>query len=163
MITKSGLVLLLLPAIILQGSYVGILAQKEARIVGGSYVDEPGTYPWFTMLVYKDSDNQIQRQYCGGALISDQWVLTAAHCIDDHMRYNGGVRVGAFQPSYTEGDNGGQDVEYFDLQSVVKHPDYDSSMDDNDFALLRLNGTASITPLSVDNTGLSFSFNTGKL
>lgn len=161
MISKNGFVLLLLPTLFLQGAFTGILAQKQARIVGGSFVD-PGTYPWFTMLVYKEFDNQIQRQYCGGTLISDQWVLTAAHCIDDLMRFNGGVRVGAFQPSYTQGDNGGQDVEYFDLQSIVTHPDYDSYTDDNDFALLHLDGSSSITPLNIDNIGLSFSYSTGK-
>ena len=46
------------------------------RIVGGSTAP-PGAWPWQVAL------RSFTSQYlCGGALIADKWVLTAAHCID---------------------------------------------------------------------------------
>ena len=44
-------------------------------IVGGT-VTEKNEYPWQVGIVVKE-ESQI---WCGGSLISDRWVLTAAHC-----------------------------------------------------------------------------------
>lgn len=49
----------------------------RARIVGGS-TSKKGWWPWQVALK-KPSSNGDQL-FCGGALISPQWVLTAAHC-----------------------------------------------------------------------------------
>ncbi|KAJ1182963.1 hypothetical protein NDU88_008138 [Pleurodeles waltl] len=51
-------------------SYIG------GRIVKGEDA-EPGSAPWQVMLFKK----QPQELICGASLISDRWVLTAAHCI----------------------------------------------------------------------------------
>ncbi|XP_078540549.1 prothrombin isoform X2 [Lissotriton helveticus] len=51
-------------------SYVG------GRVVKGEDA-EPGSAPWQVMLFKK----QPQELICGASLISDRWVLTAAHCI----------------------------------------------------------------------------------
>ena len=49
---------------------------KPAHIVGGSEVT-PYSLPWQVGLVEKNQD----APYCGGTLISDRHILTAAHCI----------------------------------------------------------------------------------
>lgn len=49
---------------------------QGSRIVGGDDAEEASS-PWQVML-YK---RQPQELLCGASLISDQWVLTAAHCI----------------------------------------------------------------------------------
>ncbi|KAG8234320.1 hypothetical protein J437_LFUL013060 [Ladona fulva] len=46
----------------------------EGRVVGGK-PSHPGAWPWLIAL-YKDG-----KFHCGGSLILEQWVLTAAHCM----------------------------------------------------------------------------------
>uniref|UniRef100_A0A8C4RU87 Prothrombin n=1 Tax=Erpetoichthys calabaricus TaxID=27687 RepID=A0A8C4RU87_ERPCA len=48
----------------------------KERVVGGKDAKE-GSAPWQVML-YKKAPQEL---LCGGSLLSDQWILTAAHCI----------------------------------------------------------------------------------
>ena len=49
------------------------LNEQANRITGGSPAAR-GQFPWQVALVIDNA------WFCGGSLISDQWVLTAAHC-----------------------------------------------------------------------------------
>ena len=46
---------------------------RVKRIVGGSQSSQ-GKWPWQAALFFHGT------RYCGGAIISDTWILTAAHC-----------------------------------------------------------------------------------
>ena len=52
-------------------------AEDTEMIVGGSVAPE-GKYPWQVRLYAKLDDDKGR---CGGTIVADQWVLTAAHCV----------------------------------------------------------------------------------
>lgn len=54
----------------------------RARIIGGRRSDR-GAHPWQVMLWNKLNG----KHFCGGTLISDRWVVTAAHCVDSKLYF----------------------------------------------------------------------------
>nr|BAA86869.1 mannose-binding protein-associated serine protease (MASP) [Xenopus laevis] len=51
-----------------------------ARIAGGKTAKR-GISPWIAMF----SDSQNNQPFCGGALISNKWIVTAAHCLHHEL------------------------------------------------------------------------------
>jgi trypsin len=90
----------------------------ESRIVGGTFA-QPGAYPFF-----------VQGDGCGGSLIADDIVLTAAHC---DGAFDGQVYVGPDQQYSTAGG-----AEKIAVQAQLAHPSYSSRTEAYDFMLLKL-------------------------
>ena len=64
------------------GGVVRAPAPVSPRIVGGSPVSN-GQFPFQAALLAQSfGNNDFQRQYCGGSLITPTQVMTAAHCVD---------------------------------------------------------------------------------
>lgn len=96
--------------------------------------------------------------------MSSEFVLTAAHCINDNMINRGSVRVGALVFPFKQGSNGGQDAEFFRVKTVFTHPEYEvDTKYDKDFALLRLDGASTITPVNMDSDGISSKYAKGEI
>ncbi|XP_005988759.1 chymotrypsin-like elastase family member 2A [Latimeria chalumnae] len=55
-----------------------------SRVVGGEDA-RPHSWPWQVSL--QVAQGQRWAHICGGSLIDSQWVLTAAHCIDEKYQY----------------------------------------------------------------------------
>ncbi|XP_071510754.1 uncharacterized protein [Diadema antillarum] len=100
---------------------------NNARIIGGGPVEE-GTAPYMVRL-YSTTD---RRTFCGGTLLDQQWVLTAAHCVpyrSDHI-------VLYFGDHDTHSRSSHEFTR--DIAEIIKHPRYRKRRLINDIALIRL-------------------------
>nr|XP_046237784.1 prothrombin [Scatophagus argus] len=109
---------------------------RDKRIVGGDNA-EVASAPWQVML-YKRSPQEL---LCGASLVSDQWILTAAHCIlyppwNKNFTYNDIiVRLGKHNRAKFE--RGTEKIVAID--EIIVHPKYNWKENLNrDIALLHM-------------------------
>ena len=55
-------------------------AQRGRRVVGGA-VAGASEFPWMVALIIGS------KNLCGGSIIADRWILTAAHCVEGKQPY----------------------------------------------------------------------------
>ncbi|XP_027196822.1 trypsin-1 [Dermatophagoides pteronyssinus] len=111
----------------------GIRPDRPDGLIVGGLEATPHSWPWAAAL-YRIHD---QRKFfqCGATIISERYILTAAHCvfqkadlITDPNEYV--VKVGAHELS----DSG----EFMQLDSITIHENYTPQYHNDDIALLRL-------------------------
>jgi secreted trypsin-like serine protease len=119
-------------------------ADADAPDIIGGREAEPGAWPWQVALVNSLQENAFNGQFCGGTLIDDEWVLTAAHCVDGAETSLVDVLVGAHYLS-----QGGTRIRAAD---IIQHADFDPTDLYNDVALIRLSTPVTYTPISLYQT-----------
>jgi trypsin len=121
----------LLPAAVLLAGLttaVPVLAQEPIkpsgrRIVGGEPTDIK-QHPWQVALT-------IGSALCGGSIIAQRWVLTAAHCVTPTPRPSE-VKAKANETDYAKGGI------WTEIERIVVHENYNMDTQENDIALVRL-------------------------
>uniref|UniRef100_A0A670K661 Peptidase S1 domain-containing protein n=1 Tax=Podarcis muralis TaxID=64176 RepID=A0A670K661_PODMU len=132
---------------------------NSPRIVGGQPASN-GSWPWQVSI--------LQNFYpiCGGSLIAEQWVLSAAHCFFNRhhcilmgsmFQYN--VLLGAYQLS-----NLSDNAVISDVQQIILHPDYNGlSGSTGDIALIKLKSPVKFTnyilPICLPESSTQFPLN----
>jgi len=101
-------------------------AGPNASIVNGQPADEC-EWNWQVGLRSSSSGSP----WCGGMLITPEWVLTAAHCLAGESSIN--VVAG----KHARSSNSGNEQSSWSSK-IVSHPNYDSSMYSKDFGLIKL-------------------------
>ncbi|KAM3910192.1 transmembrane protease serine 2 [Leptodactylus fuscus] len=119
----------------------------SSRIVGGT-VARTGDWPWQVSLQIRQS------HVCGGSIITPEWIVTAAHCVEgsNAMASAWTVYAGSIQRS------SGQ---VFFVDKIISHPNYDTETKDYDIALMKLKSSVSfsgnnIKPVCLPNEGMSW-------
>ncbi|XP_015109806.1 venom protease [Diachasma alloeum] len=127
----------------------GMSEKSSTRIVGGRPAGAR-EWPWMVALIRTDTDH-----YCGGVLITDRHVLTAAHCVHGIRQKDIIVRLGEYdfsKPDETRALD-------FGILEIRKHPDFDASTYDNDIAIIKLHRptifNTYIWPICLPPTGFS--------
>ncbi|KAJ3643060.1 hypothetical protein Zmor_025797 [Zophobas morio] len=107
---------------------VGEIRTKPSPHIIGGQEAEPHSIPFQVFLeMYTDNGGW----YCGGSLISANYVLTAGHCGQDVTRAV--VTLGAHQLS--EASDGQLEIE---STTVTVHPDFDYDLIVNDISVIQL-------------------------
>lgn len=110
----------------------GKKAFKVSRIVGGQDAAE-GEFPWQVSLHIKNIAH-----VCGASIISERWIVTAAHCVQDDpkIRYSQPGTWEAYLGLHSQKSK--QNAVRRNIKQVIPHQYYNTYTFDNDIALMEL-------------------------
>jgi len=101
-------------------------ASAQQKVVGGVDGDIKD-YPWQIALTSSPDGSG----FCGGSIIGNSWILTAAHCVNGTSASNLFIRGGSSSSFASGGDS-------YSVSQIIVHPNY--SGNSFDFALVEING-----------------------
>jgi secreted trypsin-like serine protease len=117
--------------------------ESDPNIIGKDFASN-GSFPWMAALLIDG------RSFCGGSLISDQYVLTAAHCTDGAKKIT--LLLGALNIKAKED---GRVIYNITSESIFQHPDYNRNTITHDITVIKLpervKFTHNIKPICLPN------------
>uniref|UniRef100_A0A3B3D656 Prostasin-like n=1 Tax=Oryzias melastigma TaxID=30732 RepID=A0A3B3D656_ORYME len=124
--------------------------KAESRIVGGQAA-AAGSWPWQARLQIPVNGGTAR---CGGSLINNQWILSAAHCFSSTSTTGVVVNLGE-----TQINNSPNSVSR-SVSQIIVHPNYNSQSQENDVSLLKLSSSVTfnnyISPICLAAAGSDF-------
>ena len=121
-----------------------LAADRTVRIVGGTQVPD-SRYPWMAAIYFRVADNRFLPG-CGGSLVSDRWIVSAAHCF-----VTGDVPSDPNNVAFLLGatDLTSDDGVFRVVSRIVIHPEYNPNTQENDIALLELPQPVEFEPITL--------------
>jgi secreted trypsin-like serine protease len=104
--------------------------RPDTEIIGGGKASN-GEYPFMVALLKRNVADRYQAQFCGGSLIGENVVLTAAHCVYGRAANRLDLLIG----TNVLGGTGGARIH---AQSIHIHPNYNPNTSNNDIAIVRM-------------------------
>lgn len=106
-------------------------------VVGGT-TTEKNEFPFMTAIGVKDN-NEIEWK-CGGSLVSDQHIITAAHCLNGYQDNDDLIRKLVVRVGGKNLKNEDSNVKHqqFDVTTIWIHPAYNEYLNYNDIAIMKL-------------------------
>ena len=101
------------------------------RIVNGEEAN-PHEFPWIVSLILPDG-----YWFCGGAILTEDFVITAAHCVEDMKPDEALIRIGDHDNS-DPNDTEHHKKQTIEIKKIKMHSKYDPETANNDIALLKL-------------------------
>lgn len=116
-----------------------------AKVIGGE-IAAPGAWPWQVALLVAGAPVGPENHFCGGSMVLDRWVLTAAHCVVmvkedgsffDLWPQDVAILVGSNRLAPGEGD-------LIPVEAIFTYPGYSRDQFDFDIALIKLARTPQV-------------------
>ena len=132
--------------------FVPLLANDNAAFARGAAVEivggreaEEGEWPWQVALMFPPLIEYYfgVGQFCGGTLIAPDWVLTAAHCVEELTRFDLYIVTGRHRLSSDQGQE-------LSVAQIIIHEDYAYATSDSDIALIQLSAPSTAQPVNLD-------------
>ncbi|XP_022687404.1 serine proteinase stubble-like isoform X1 [Varroa jacobsoni] len=107
----------------------------KSRIVGGE-VANVERWAWVAALMRIDKRTNQMEQFCGGVVISNRYIITAAHCLPGVHPRELTIRLGEFDFSQHENSRRRD----YHVSRIVRHPQFNESNNNfADIALIKVN------------------------
>lgn len=118
------------------------LARPETRIVGGKNAPF-GRYPWQVSVRRTSFFGFSSTHRCGGAVLNENFIATAGHCVDDLLTSQIRIRVGEYDFSHVQ-----EQLPYIEraVSKKIVHPKYNFYTYEYDLALVKLEQPLEFAP-----------------
>lgn len=119
-----------------------LFTKAQTRIVGGRNAPF-GRWPWQVSVRRTSFFGFSSTHRCGGAILNENWIATAGHCVDDLLTSQIRVRVGEYDFSNVE-----EELPYAERSVARKivHPKYNFFTYEYDLALVQLDKAIEFAP-----------------